>query len=306
MPWRQTSPMDQRTPIHRRLSARHALSITELCALYGVSRKTGYKWIDRYCGTARPDWRTARARPAALRTHLGEQIVAALHSKRASDIPAGVPRSCLLSCMQRHPRCGCYPARSTCCDILRPPWHGAQEALAAAHRPSRQAHQPDPRTQRCLERRLQRPVQDRRRQYCYPLTVTDGYSRYLLGCQALSSTAWPKPSPCSPACSRSSACPSASAPTTGCPLPPTPWRGCLSLSAWWVRLGVLPELIEPGKPQQNGRHERMHRTLKAETPPARPADTCALSSASSIASANEFNSERPHEALDMQTPARDL
>ena len=74
------------------------------------------------------------------------------------------------------------------------------------------------------------------------------------------------------------------------------------LSAWWVRLGILPELIEPGKPQQNGRHERMHRTLKAETTRP-PAGSCARSSASSIASAQEFNHERPHEALDMQTPA---
>ena len=75
-----------------------------------------------------------------------------------------------------------------------------------------------------------------------------------------------------------------------------------SLSAWWVRLGILPELIEPGKPQQNGRHERMHRTLKAET--TRPAaGSLAAQQRKFNAFREEFNNERPHEALDMHTPA---
>ena len=74
------------------------------------------------------------------------------------------------------------------------------------------------------------------------------------------------------------------------------------LSAWWVRLGVLPELIEPGKPQQNGRHERMHRTLKAETTRP-PSDTRLAQQRRFDRFRQEFNFERPHEALDMQTPA---
>src|SRR5207237_4829632 len=74
------------------------------------------------------------------------------------------------------------------------------------------------------------------------------------------------------------------------------------LSAWWVRLGILPEFIEPGKPQQNGRHERMHRTLKAETTRP-PANTSRAQQRKFDRFRHEFNSERPHEALDMQTPA---
>jgi hypothetical protein len=74
-----------------------------------------------------------------------------------------------------------------------------------------------------------------------------------------------------------------------------------TLSAWWIRLGILPELIEPGKPQQNGRHERMHRTLKAETTRP-PANTCRGQQRKFDRFRKEFNSERPHEALDMQTP----
>ena len=73
------------------------------------------------------------------------------------------------------------------------------------------------------------------------------------------------------------------------------------LSAWWVRLGVMPEFIEPGKPQQNGRHERMHRTLKAEaTRPAR--SSCLAQQRRFNTFLAEFNDERPHEALDMETP----
>jgi hypothetical protein len=74
------------------------------------------------------------------------------------------------------------------------------------------------------------------------------------------------------------------------------------LSAWWVRLGILPEFIEPGKPQQNGRHERMHRTLKAETTRP-PANTSRAQQRKFDRFRKEFNSQRPHEALDMQTPA---
>ena len=76
----------------------------------------------------------------------------------------------------------------------------------------------------------------------------------------------------------------------------------MTLSAWWVRLGILPELIEPGKPQQNGRHERMHRTLKAETTRP-PAGNCRAQQRKFNRFRQEFNHERPHEALDMQTPA---
>lgn len=88
----------------------------------------------------------------------------------------------------------------------------------------------------------------------------------------------------------------------GVPFATTTLARLSSLSAWWVRLGVLPELIEPGKPQQNGRHERMHRTLKAEaTRP--PAASLGAQQRKFNRFREEFNNERPHEALDQETPA---
>ena len=107
----------------------------------------------------------------------------------------------------------------------------------------------------------------------YPLTVTDGFSRYLLGCQGLNSTAVAEAKPVFTRLFREYGLPQRIRTDNGVPFATNTLARLSSLSAWWVRLGILPELIEPGKPQQNGRHERMHRTLKAEccSPPARDA-----------------------------------
>jgi putative transposase len=104
--------------------------------------------------------------------------------------------------------------------------------------------------------------------YCYPLTVVDGYSRFLLGCQALEA----------------------------------PQSKLSRLSVWWIRLGIFPELIQPAKPQQNGRHERMHRTLKQEATIPLAASRCGQQHRFNRFR-HEYNHERSHEALDQNTPA---
>ena len=138
--------------------------------------------------------------------------------------------------------------------------------------------------------------------YCYPLTVTDGFSRLLLGCQALGSTTVADAQPTFTRLFQEYGLPTRIRTDNGVPFATTTLGRLSTLSAWWVRLGILPEFIEPGRPAQNGRHERMHKTLKAET--TRPA-------AGSLAAQQrrfnrfreEFNHERPHEALDQQIPA---
>jgi hypothetical protein len=138
--------------------------------------------------------------------------------------------------------------------------------------------------------------------YCYPLTVADGFSRYLLGCEALTSTAVHEAKPIFTRLFHEYGLPARIRSDNGVPFATTTLARLSKLSAWWVRLGILPELIEPGHPEQNGRHERMPRTLKAET--TRPA---AGSRAAQQRRFNvfreEFNHERPHEALDQETPA---
>jgi hypothetical protein len=138
--------------------------------------------------------------------------------------------------------------------------------------------------------------------YCYPLTVTDNFSRYLLGCQALNSTSLHEAKPVFTQMFKEYGLPLRIRTDNGVPFATNTLARLSRLSAWWVRLGVMPEFIEPGKPQQNGRHERMHRTLKDET--TRPAaGSLPAQQRKFNVFRDEFNNERPHEALDQQTPA---
>ncbi|MGH8732028.1 MAG: integrase core domain-containing protein, partial [Burkholderiales bacterium] len=138
--------------------------------------------------------------------------------------------------------------------------------------------------------------------YRYPLTVTDSFSRYLLGCQALNSTSVEEAKPVFTRLFKQYGLPKRIRTDNGVPFATNTLARLSQLSAWWVRLGVMPELIEPGKPQQNGRHERMHRTLKDETTRP-PAGSLPAQQRKFNVFIDEFNNERPHEALDQQTPA---
>src|SRR6185295_19265184 len=131
-------------------------------------------------------------------------------------------------------------------------------------------------------------------QYCYPLTVTDNFSRYLLVCRALSSTAVAEAKPVFTRLFREYGLPQRIRTDNGVPFATTTLARLSTLSAWWLRLGVMPELIKPGKPQQNGRHERMHRTLKAETTRP-PAHSPTGQQRKFNVFIEEFNNERPHE-----------
>jgi len=139
--------------------------------------------------------------------------------------------------------------------------------------------------------------------YCYPLTVTDHASRFLLACEAFEST---REVPVIAAFERIFAergLPSAIRTDNGLPFAsPNGLFNLSKLSVWWLRLGISIERIKPGHPQQNGRHERMHLTLKQHT--ARPPASNAIQQQDRFdAFIDEFNTERPHEALDMQRPA---
>jgi len=138
--------------------------------------------------------------------------------------------------------------------------------------------------------------------YCYPLTVVDGYSRFLLGCQALDSTAHVGAQPVFRRLFQEFGLPQLIRTDNGVPFATCALARLSQLSVWWIRLGIYPELIEPSHPEQNGRHERMHRTLKAET--TRPAAGHRASQQRRFNDfRDEFNNDRPHEALGQDTPA---
>ena len=140
------------------------------------------------------------------------------------------------------------------------------------------------------------------RQRCDPLTISDAISRYLLRCQAVARTDGEHVRPVFEAAFSEFGLPFAIRSDNGPPFASTGVGGLSRLSVWWIKLGMRPERIDPGQPQQNGRHERMHRTLKAETADP-PAATLAEQQLSFDRFRAIYNDERPHEALDLATPA---
>jgi transposase InsO family protein len=291
--------MDQRTQFIADY-LRDSLTISELCALYSVSRKTGYKWIDRYLQQGPAGLEERSRQPHRSPNQTPEHIVAAFIELRTHHPSWGAKK--LLSVVQRRHAGWDLPGRSTVCDILH------RHGLVPKKRQRRVIGHPGAPTS---SMRLPNDVwsADYKGQfktgdgvYCYPLTVTDNCSRFLLGCQALTSTAVHEAKPVFTRLFHEFGLPRRIRTDNGVPFATNTLARLSQLSAWWVRLGILPELIEPGHPQQNGRHERMHRTLKAET--TRPAaGSCRAQQRRFNRFRAEFNHERPHEALDMQTPA---
>lgn len=300
MPWSETSAMEQRVQFIRDWLT-HKYYVSELCAMYGISRKTGHKWIERYMKHG-PDGLLAR----------GHQALA-VHNKTALEV-----EQALLAVRLRHPSWGAkkllhtlslreptldLPGRSTVCDILsrnglitKKP---RRRVVGHPGRPNAQIVLPND----CWSADFKGQFRTGDGVYCYPLTVTDNYSRYLLGCQALAGTTHDGSKAVFTRLFKQYGLPRRIRTDNGVPFA-APTLGRLSrLSVWWIKLGVLPELIEPGQPQQNGRHERMHRTLKDETTKP-PAANSRAQQRRFDAFMREFNEVRPHEALDMQTPAQ--
>jgi putative transposase len=292
MPWRDATPMNQRTQFIAD-HLRDVLSITELCALYGIARKTGYKWIDRYVRHGPAGLEERSRRPQRAPNATSEEIVTAILDARRHH-PRWGGKKLLALLQKRHPRWS-LPGRSTACDILK------RHGMVPLQRQRRRLGHPGKPTSQILAPNdvwsadFKGQFRTGDGQHCYPLTVTDGFSRYLLGCQALPSTASDGAKPVFTRLFREYGLPHRIRTDNGVPFATATLARLSTLSAWWIRLGVLPELIEPGHPEQNGRHERMHRTLKAET--TRPAAgslaaNCAASTASARSSTTSTRTRR--------------
>lgn len=299
MPWSETSPMDQKTQFIADV-LRERLAIAELCDSYGISRKTGYKWIDRYLKEGPGGLSDRSRRPVSSPNSTAPELVQYVIEARQRH-PSWGAKKLLKILGDQHPRWP-WPKRTAVCDLLK------RHGLVAKQRRRRAIGHPGKPTTRatapndlwCADYKGQFKTGNGR--YCFPLTVTDDFSRYLIGCQALLNTSVADAKPVFTRLFREFGLPKRIRTDNGVPFATNTLARLSRLSAWWVRLGVIPEFIEPGKPQQNGRHERMHRTLKAET--TRPPRASYIAQQRRFNSfRTEFNEERPHEALDMQTPA---
>jgi transposase InsO family protein len=279
---------------------RDRLSVTELCTLYGVSRKTAYTWIDRYL-THGPQGLEARSRrPRTSPRHTPDHVVAAILEARRRHPSWGAKKLVSILCT-RHPRWP-WPARSTVCDILSRhhlvPRRRKRRAIGNPGQPT--SHITVPNEVWSADFKGHFKTGDGR--YCYSLTITDGYSRSRPGGEALSSTCVQEAKLVFTRVFKEFGLPQRIRTDNGVPFATNPLARLSQLSAWWVRLGILPEPIAPGQPQQHGRHERRQRTLNADTTRP-PGAKLRAQQRQCNHFREEFNHERPHEALDMHTPA---
>jgi putative transposase len=298
MPWRETSPMDQRLRFIADYRRDYA-TFAELCERYGVSRKTGYKWVDRYELIGPRGLEDQSRRPHVCPTATRLPIVEQLLALRRSHPSWGAKK--LLSVLRKRGIAG-LPGRSTCCDLLKR--HGLVTSARRRKYPGHPGRPPNGPTEPndiwTADFKGQFRTRDGR--YCYPLTIADGYSRFLLACQGLRSTSLELSRPVFFRLFDEHGLPRAIRTDNGVPFATTALGRLSSLSVWWIRLGIYPQLTEPAHPEQNGSHERMHRTLKNET--TRPAKgSLAAQQVRFNRFRTEYNEQRPHEALDQETPA---
>jgi transposase InsO family protein len=298
MPWKELSAMDEKLRLVA-LSLRGDEPMSALCAAFGISRETGYKWRRRYLEggpgaleeRSRAPHRPGRLTPAALAAPL-----IALRRER----PHWGPRKLLAVLARRHPEVT-WPAASTVGDILRRaglvvPRRLRQRAVAQ-EQPFQAVGEANDTW--CVDFKGWFRTADGAR--CDPLTVTDAHSRYLLACEIMAEQTAPVRAALD-ACFRDHGLPRALRSDNGAPFAGPGAAGLSRLAVHWLKLGIRLERIVPGQPQQNGRHERMHRTLKAET--AKPPAACAAAQQQRFdAFRHDFNHNRPHEALGQQTPA---
>jgi transposase InsO family protein len=299
MPWEENCAMDQRLRFVG-LDLAGEFSMTELCEAFSISRKTGYKWRERYAAFGSEglvERSPAPKRPA----HVTPQAVVEEIIARRRMRPSWGPRKIVITLGELYPHIA-WPVASTAGEILK------RAGLVGPRRLHRRA---PPRLGELT--RAERPnhlwavdhkgwvrLGDGTR--CEPLTITDSFSRYLISLSATTNTREEQARPLFEQAFREHGLPDAIRSDNGSPFASTGVTGLTALSVWWAKLSVAHERIDPGQPQQNGRHERFHRTLlEAMRPPSANRQTQERRFEVFL---REYNFERPHEALGQKPPSR--
>ena len=300
MPWTESDAMDQRRQfVTDALSDR--FTMTELCARYGVSRRIGYKWLARFTEDGKRGLADRSRRPHTCPTQI-RPVLAELLCEFRRLHPDWGARKLLHVLRRRHPEIEDWPAASTAADLL------ARRGLVRRRRRRREHQHPGvvPIATAAPNDLWTTDFKGQFRTgngvYCYPLTIADQHTRFLLECHGLLSTETATARPVFERVFREYGLPVAIRTDNGVPFATLAIHGLSYLNVWWMRLGIAHQRIHPASPQENGAHERMHRTLKrGATKPVQR--TCASQQKRFDAFRAEYNTERPHEALGMETPA---
>jgi len=275
-------------------------SLTDLSRIYEVSRKTMYKWIERYEVDEYGGLQERSRRPLTMPRATPPEIVARILAAKTQHKHWGSRK--VLAWLRIHDPNRKWPAASTTSDILKR--HGlVQPRRKHHHTPA--YNQPflpcqQPNEVWCADFKGQFRLGEGK--LCYPLTISDNWSRYLLGCWGLLHPGYIPTRSHFEIAFREYGLPGAIRTDNGVPFASVALGGLSRLAVWLIKLGIQPERIAKSHPEQNGRHERMHRTLKAEaiSPPRK---SFREQQHAFDRFRKEYNGERPHEALEQRTPA---
>ena len=297
MPWRECCKMDERLRFVARLLEGEKMA--ELCREFDISRKTGYKIFIRYKDIGLEGLTDRSRRPYRQANRLPFQVETLIIALKREHPSWGAPKI-REKLRRRHPDLK-PPAISTVHAVLDRNGlvtHGRDRRYHA--RGTSLSIPTSPNDLWCADFKGEFMLADKR--YCYPLTITDFATRYLICCDALTSTRAEPAFTVFERAFKDFGLPRAIRTDNGCPFASaSAIFGLSKLSVWWLRLGIGIERIQPGKPTQNGRHERMHLTLKKET--TKPAANNFLQQQEKFDRFIDcFNQERPHQAINMRYP----
>lgn len=300
MPWSVSTPMSQRREFIDDV-VRGLYAMSELCTRFEISRKTGYKWLARYEVGGLGALVDQSRRPLCCPHAMSEEISKLFLTARRAH-PSWGPRKLVAYLARKHEDGSAWPAVSTVGELLKR--HGLVKQRRRRHqlsphpgRPTTPMDEPNAVWTTDFKGEFRLGTGN----YCYPLTIVDGYSRYLLACKALDSTRGASAKGVFQRLFQSHGLPRYIRSDNGTPFASIGIARLSRLSVWWIKLGITPELIEPSSPQQNGAHERMHKTLKAEA--TRPPSSSQRAQQGRFDTfRKEYNTERPHEALGQKPP----
>jgi transposase InsO family protein len=299
MPFKETCAVEERIAMFREFET-GAFTVAELSRRYGVSRETFYVWKRRR-ESAEERWFEERSRAPERCPHVTPEAQVARIVAMRKKFPRFGAKKIRSKLIERQPGIA-WPAASTIGDVLK------REGLIVARERRRRpvpvgeivAGAQQPNGEWSID--FKGWFRTRNGERCDPLTVEDTASRYLVETRIVEPT-WAGVRLALERVFAEVGLPEAIRSDNGSPFGSTGAGGLSSLSVWWLKLGIEPRYIPPSSPQDNGRHERMHRTLKEETA-LPPAATVREQQARFDAFRIHYNEERPHEALDQTPPVK--